>query len=249
MALPLLEREITINIDGDLISKPYIELTLKLLEMFNIFYVNNNFKSFSLKNIEDLYLCDKELIIEPDASSASYFFAAAAINGEITIENLNQNSIQGDIKFLDYLSQMGASVSYKKNSISVKKDKSLSGGIFDCINIPDAAMSLAVLGLFTNEPVKLINIKSWKVKETDRILAMANELTKLGAKVEFDNNSIQVSRGLTFKDNIKIDTYNDHRMAMSFSLASFLGDITINDPGCVNKTYPDYFNDFEEYIS
>lgn len=248
MALPLLEKKIIINIDGELISKPYIELTLKLLEKFNIFYTNNDFKSFALINTEALYLCNQEITIEPDASSASYFFAAAAINGEITIENLNQNSIQGDIKFLNCLELMGASVTYKKNSISVKKEKNLSGGIFDCINIPDAAMSLAVLGLFTSNPVKLINIKSWKVKETDRILAMANELKKLGAQVEFDDNSIQIFKGLTFKNDSKINTYNDHRMAMSFSLASFLGDITINDPECVNKTYPNYFNDFKAYV-
>ena len=140
---------------------------------------------------------------------------------------------------------MGAFVTYNNNSIVVKKASTLSGGQFDCIAIPDAAMTLATMGLFTDSPVELFNIKSWKVKETDRIVAMENELRKFGATVSSTDNSLKVTPPSKILDNVSVQTYDDHRIAMCFSLACLANkSVEIQDPGCVNKTYPNFFDDF-----
>jgi 3-phosphoshikimate 1-carboxyvinyltransferase len=247
MAAPMLNKDIEIIVDGDLISKPYIDITLSLLKMFNVTYTNNNYRSFKyFFSKENTYSYNKKYInVEPDASSASYFFAAAAISGSIEVKGLNQASIQGDIKFLDFIKKMGAQVQYLDNSIKVSMASELLGGEFDCIAIPDAAMTIAVMALFAKSPVKLINIKSWKVKETDRIIAMKNELEKFGAFVSTTENTIEINPPQKIKNNVKVETYNDHRMAMCFSLTCLAGVTTIiHDPECVKKTYPNYFKDF-----
>lgn len=247
MAAPMLNKDIEIIVDGDLISKPYIDITLSLLKMFNITYTNNNYRSFKyIFSKENTYSYNKKYInVEPDASSASYFFAAAAISGSIEVKGLNQASIQGDIKFLDFIKKMGAQVKYLDNSIKVSMASELLGGEFDCIAIPDAAMTIAVMALFAKSPVKLINIKSWKVKETDRIIAMKNELEKFGAFVLITENTIEINPPQKIKNNVKVETYNDHRIAMCFSLTCLAGVTTIiHDPECVKKTYPNYFKDF-----
>ena len=253
MAVPLLGEDFKLNIDGELISKPYVDITLKLLKLFNVNYINHNYSSFEFycNNNSKLYSLDRQSIdIEPDASSASYFFAAAALSGNVRVEGLNKDSIQGDIQFLDVLTKMGADITYNNNSIDVNKATKLVGGQFDCIAIPDAAMTLATMGLFTSSPVELFNINSWKVKETDRIIAMENELRKFGATVTSTDNSLKITPPKKILDNVSVHTYDDHRIAMCFSLVCLANkSVEIQDPECVNKTYPNFFNDFLKLLS
>jgi len=248
IAGPISNNEFNIKVIGDLISKPYIDITLKLLTKFNIFYNNDNWRLFSLKK-DSIYRNPTKIFIEGDASSASYFFAAASIAGSIEIKGINKDSIQGDLRFLDIISKMGAKIEYKSESIKVSKASNLKGLEIDCIEIPDAAMTLAIMAVFADKPTKLKNIGSWRVKETDRILAMDNELTKMGVEVSTTHDSMTIFPKKQLNDNICIETYNDHRIAMCFSLFCLKNlNITIQDPKCVNKTYPDYFNDLKSVI-
>ena len=248
IAGPISNNEFNIEVIGDLISKPYIDITLKLLTKFNIFYNNDNWRLFSLKK-DSVYRNPTKIFVEGDASSASYFFAAASLAGSIEIEGINKDSIQGDLKFLDIISKMGAKIEYKSDSIQVSKASNLKGLEIDCIEIPDAAMTLAIMAVFADKPTKLKNIGSWRVKETDRILAMDNELTKMGVEVSTTHDSMTIFPQKQLNDNISIETYNDHRIAMCFSLFCLKNlNITIQDPNCVNKTYPDYFKDLKSVI-
>ena len=248
IAGPISNNEFNIEVVGDLISKPYIDITLKLLTKFNIFYNNDNWRLFSLKK-DSVYRNPTKIFVEGDASSASYFFAAASLAGSIEIKGVTKDSIQGDLKFLDIISKMGAKIEYKSDSIQVSRASSLKGLEIDCIEIPDAAMTLAIMAVFADKPTKLKNIGSWRVKETDRILAMNNELTKMGVEVSTTHDSMTVFPQKQLNDNISIKTYNDHRMAMCFSLFCLKNlNITIQDPNCVNKTYPDYFKDLKSVI-
>ena len=248
IAGPISNNEFNIEVIGDLISKPYIDITLKLLTKFNIFYNNDNWRLFSLKK-DSVYRNPTKIFVEGDASSASYFFAAASLAGSIEIKGVNKDSIQGDLKFLDIISKMGAKIEYKSDSIQVSKASNLKGLEIDCIEIPDAAMTLAIMAVFADKPTKLKNIGSWRVKETDRILAMDNELTKMGVKVSTTHDSMTIFPQKQLNDNISIETYNDHRIAMCFSLFCLKNlNITIQDPNCVNKTYPDYFKDLKSVI-
>ena len=248
IAGPISNNEFNIEVIGDLISKPYIDITLKLLTKFNIFYNNDNWRLFSLKK-DSVYRNPTKIFIEGDASSASYFFAAAALAGSIEIKGINKNSIQGDLKFLGIISKMGVKIEYKSDSIQVTKASGLKGLEIDCIEIPDAAMTLAIMAVFADKPTKLKNIGSWRVKETDRILAMDNELTKMGVEVSTTHDSMTIFPQKQLNDNISIETYNDHRIAMCFSLFCLKNlNITIQDPNCVNKTYPDYFKDLKSVI-
>ena len=248
IAGPISNNEFNIEVIGDLVSKPYIDITLKLLTKFNIFYNNDNWRLFSLKK-DSVYRNPTKIFVEGDASSASYFFAAASLAGSIEIKAINKDSIQGDLKFLDIISKMGAKVEYKSDSIQVSKASNLKGLEIDCIEIPDAAMTLAIMAVFADKPTKLKNIGSWRVKETDRILAMDNELTKMGVEVSTTHDSMTIFPQKQLNDNISIETYNDHRIAMCFSLFCLKNlNITIQDPNCVNKTYPDYFKDLKSVI-
>ena len=217
IAGPILNNEFNIEVIGDLISKPYIDITLKLLTKFNIFYNNDNWRLFSLKK-DSIYRNPTKIFVEGDASSASYFFAAASLAGSIELKGINKDSIQGDLKFLDIISKMGAKIEYKSDSIQVSKASNLKGLEIDCIEIPDAAMTLAIMAVFADRPTKLKNIGSWRVKETDRILAMNNELTKMGVEVSTTHDSMTIFPQKQLNDNISIETYNDHRIAMCFSL-------------------------------
>ena len=248
IAGPISNNEFNIEVIGDLISKPYIDITLKLLKKFNIFYNNDNWRLFSLKK-DSIYRNPTKIFVEGDASSASYFFAAASLAGSIEIKGITKDSIQGDLKFLDIISKMGAKIEYKSDSIQVSKASNLKGLEIDCIEIPDAAMTLAIMAVFADKPTKLKNIGSWRVKETDRILAMDNELTKMGVEVSTTHDSMTIFPQKQLNDNISIETYNDHRVAMCFSLFCLKNlNITIQDPNCVNKTYPDYFKDLKSVI-
>jgi len=248
MAMPLTKKEVVIEIEGDLISKPYIDITLNLMARFGIHVKKIDWKHFVIPGSSS-YVSPGEIFVEGDASSASYFLAAGALAGDIEVKGIGRNSIQGDVKFAEALVLMGADINILEASIQIKKVAALQAINLDCNHIPDAAMTLAVLALFAKGTTKLLNIGSWRVKETDRIKAMATELRKLGAAVTEGNDFIEITPPLKIKEHVEIDTYDDHRMAMCFSLVSLKNiPITINDPACVNKTFPTYFEVLESIV-
>ena len=255
MSLPLVAKnEICIEVIGDLISKPYIDITLKLMNRFGVDVRNDNWQKFYISaNDGQPYSSPGTLYVEGDASSASYFLAAGAISeGPVRVTGVGRNSIQGDVAFAEALNQMGANVMAGDDWIEVRGVDTPSGRLqgieLNCLAIPDAAMTLAVAALFAEGSTKLTGIASWKVKETDRIAAMANELRKVGAIVDAGDDYIQITPPKRWQSPVQgIDTYDDHRMAMCFSLAA-LGPlkIRINDPACVAKTFPEYFKEFSK---
>jgi len=248
MAIPLTKKEVSIEIVGDLISKPYIGITLNLMNRFGVQVKKIDWQYFVIPGSGG-YVSPGEIFVEGDASSASYFLAAGALAGDIEVKGIGKNSIQGDIKFTEALTLMGAEIQILEGSIKASKASTLQAINLDCNHIPDAAMTLAVLALFANGTTKLHNIGSWRVKETDRIKAMATELKKFGAEVVEGEDFIEITPPLHIKENIEIDTYDDHRMAMCFSLVSLKNiPIIINDPACVNKTFPTYFEVLESIV-
>jgi 3-phosphoshikimate 1-carboxyvinyltransferase len=243
MALPLLGQTVSVEVVGELISKPYIEITLAMMARFGVTVERQGWQRFVVFGGQR-YKSPGVIYVEGDASSASYFLAAGAIGGgQVRIEGVGSESIQGDVRFADALALMGAQIEQGANWMEARGPKSghLKAIDLDCNHIPDAAMTLAVAALFAEGPTTLRNIASWRVKETDRIAAMATELRKLGATVEEGADFIRI----TPSEQIKfatIGTYDDHRMAMCFSLAALGGaGVRINDPVCVAKTFPDYF--------
>ena len=261
MALPLVAGQaVRIEVIGELISRPYIDITLKLMARFGVDVVCPDTQSFIIpqKTSEVVYRSPGELSVEGDASSASYFLALGAIgSGPVRVLGVGKDSIQGDVAFADALALMGANITASEDWIEVSGVKNASGKLngitMDCTEIPDAAMTLAVAALFAEGPTRLNNIASWRVKETDRIAAMATELTKLGATIEEGADYIVVnapSKGHWKSPSEGIDTYDDHRMAMCFSLAAFGPNaLQINDPNCVAKTFPTYFAQFAKVVS
>ena len=248
MAMPLTKKEVVIEIVGDLISKPYIDITLNLMARFGIHVKKIGWENFIIPG-SSKYVSPGEIFVEGDASSASYFLAAGALAGDIEVKGIGKNSIQGDVKFAEALELMGADINILEGSIQASKVETLQAITLDCNHIPDAAMTLAVLALFAKGATKLFNIGSWRVKETDRIKAMATELRKLGATVIEGKDFIEITPPLRIKEHVEIDTYDDHRMAMCFSLVSLKNiPITINDPACVNKTFPTYFEVLESIV-
>jgi 3-phosphoshikimate 1-carboxyvinyltransferase len=247
MALPLTGAGATVEVAGELISKPYIDITLMLMARFGVNVEQDGWRAFRIP-AGVRYRSPGTVFVEGDASAASYFLAAGAIaGGPVRVEGVGRDSIQGDVRFAEALQAMGASIEMGPNWIEAQAPASgrLKALDLDCNHIPDAAMTLAVAALFAEGTTRLSNIASWRVKETDRIAAMATELRKLGATVEEGADYIAVSGGLTFVPNAVIDTYDDHRMAMCLSLACLGGvPVRINDPKCVNKTFPDYFERF-----
>ena len=254
MALPLLARTqaITIDVQGELISKPYIHITLELLARFGIRVKNHGWQRFVIP-AGSRYQSPGAIHVEADASSASYFIALGAIatgdNGQksIKIEGVGLDSIQGDIRFAEAAQAMGAVVTGGPNWLQVQRGAwPLKAIDLDCNHIPDAAMTLAAMALYANGTTTLRNIASWRVKETDRIAAMACELRKLGATVEEGADFIRITPPASVQDwqAASIHTYDDHRVAMCFSLAAFNPaglPVRIEDPQCVAKTFPDYF--------
>ena len=254
MALPLTGKAATIEVVGELISKPYIEITLNLMRRFGIEVARDGWRAFHIPAAR--YTSPGVMAVEGDASSASYFLAAGALGGgPLRIEGVGRASIQGDVKFIEALARMGANISAGDNWIEVRgTDDNPRGAKLRAIDadfnhIPDAAMTIAVLALFADGPSTLRNIASWRVKETDRIAAMAAELRKLGAAVEEGADYLRITPPAQLTPNAAIDTYDDHRMAMCFSLAAFGGvPVRINDPACVNKTFPEYFQAFSRLV-
>jgi 3-phosphoshikimate 1-carboxyvinyltransferase len=257
MALPLaaLDRAITIEVVGELISKPYIEITLNLLARYGIAVERQGWERFVIP-AGSRYQSPGSIHVEADASSASYFIALGAIaqGTGIRVNGVGGDSIQGDIRFVDAAQLMGAQVTSGPNWLEITRGAwPLKGITLDCNHIPDAAMTLAVMALYADGPTTLTNIASWRVKETDRIVAMATECRKLGATVEEGPDWIKVfpltngahaSAAQGQWKAASIHTYDDHRVAMCFSLAAFNADrvpVRIEDPKCVAKTFPDYF--------
>ena len=250
LALPLVaSRDITIEVIGELISRPYVEITLNLLARFGIAVQRDGWQRFTIP-AGSRYRSPGDIHVEGDASSASYFIALGAIaagaagqNG-IEVLGVGAESMQGDICFIDAARLMGAHIETKANSVTVRRGAwPLKAIDLDCNHIPDAAMTLAVMALYADGPSTLRNIASWRVKETDRIAAMACELRKLGAEVQEGADYLRVAPPVRWK-TAPIHTYDDHRVAMCFSLAAFNParlPVRILDPKCVAKTFPDYF--------
>lgn len=241
MVAPLLQTDTTIEIEGELVSKPYIDITLNIMSRFGVEVQNNNYQSFTVKGNQS-YQAVEKYMVEGDASSASYFLAAGAIKGgEVTVHGVGKLSVQGDKHFADVLEKMGAEVSWSDESITVV-GRELTAVDMDMNHIPDAAMTIATTALFAKGTTTIRNIYNWRVKETDRLTAMATELRKVGAEVVEGEDYISITPPKSLK-HAEIDTYNDHRVAMCFSLVA-LSDtpVTINDPKCTAKTFPDYFD-------
>lgn len=243
MAAPFCNDDLEIVIDGELVSKPYILITLDVMARFGIEVDNDNYQRFTVK-AGQRYVSPGAIMVEGDASSASYFLAAAAIaGGKVRVHGVGTDSVQGDAQFAEVLEHMGAKIVRGDTWTEVSRDE-LYGVDVDLNHIPDAAMTIATTALFAQGETAIRNIANWRVKETDRLAAMATELRKLGAEVEEGEDYIVINPPAKIRA-ATIDTYNDHRMAMCFSLAAF-GDspITINDPGCTSKTFPTYFDLF-----
>ncbi|HVY22870.1 MAG TPA: 3-phosphoshikimate 1-carboxyvinyltransferase [Steroidobacteraceae bacterium] len=252
MALPTTGVETVVEVIGELISKPYIEITLRLMEQFGVHVKREGWNRFVIPG-NQRYMSPGVIYVEGDASSASYFLAAGAIGGgPVRVEGVGRNSIQGDVAFAQALEKIGAKIMMGDNWIeaSAPTGKKLQAFDMDFNQIPDAAMTLAVAALFCDGPCRLTNIGSWRVKETDRIAAMATELRKVGAVVEEGADWLKVTPPASLIPNAAIDTYDDHRMAMCFSLVALGGaPVRINDPKCVAKTFPDYFKVFGSVTS
>ena len=243
MALPLTGETVAVDVVGELISKPYIEITLATMARFGVQVQRDGWQRFTVQ-AGSRYVSPGTIYVEGDASSASYFLALGAIGGgPVRVEGVGRDSIQGDVRFSEALAKMSAEIEMGPNWMEARAPKSgLVAVDLDCNHIPDAAMTLATTALFAKGTTRLRNIASWRVKETDRIAAMAAELRKLGAVVEEGEDWISVTpAGLK---SAAIDTYDDHRMAMCFSFAAFGTPLRINDPKCVAKTFPDYFERF-----
>lgn len=257
MTLPLVRSksgEIVVEVQGELISKPYIDITMRLMARFGMTVEREDWQRFTVP-AGVRYKSPGSIVVEGDASSASYFLAAGALaGGPVRVEGVGRASIQGDVAFADALTRMGANVTMGDDWIEVRGVGHDHGKLealdMDCNLIPDAAMTIAVAALFAKGATTLRNIGSWRVKETDRIAAMATELRKLGATIEEGEDYLKVVPPARLTPNAAIDTYDDHRMAMCFSLVALGGvPVRINDPKCVGKTFPDYFDRFKTLVA
>ncbi|MBW8889675.1 MAG: 3-phosphoshikimate 1-carboxyvinyltransferase [Fibrobacteres bacterium] len=243
MTLPLCQGPVEVEVEGALVSAPYVDLTLRIMETFGVTVINDRFRRFSHPGSR-AYVSPGRYEVEPDASSASYFLAAGAIaGGPVEVRGIGKDSLQGEARFATMLERMGAKVEYGRDFIRVA-GAPLKGIDADMDLMSDTGMTLAVAALFAQGPTLIRNIGNWRVKETDRIRAMATELRKVGAIAEEGPDWLRIEPPATLR-GAEIDTYQDHRMAMCFSLVSLGGvPVTIRDPGCVRKTYPGYFEAF-----
>jgi 3-phosphoshikimate 1-carboxyvinyltransferase len=251
LALPLTKQDAVIRVDGELVSRPYVEITLNLMARFGVNVTRDGWREFRLAK-GSRYRSPGRITVEGDASGASYFLAAGAIGGgPVRVNGVGRDSIQGDVRFSDALVALGAQIDIDNEWIQARVPErgQLKAFDLDLNHIPDAAMTLAVVALFCDGTCKLRNIANWRVKETDRLAAMATELRKLGALVKEGEDSLEITPPDKFTAGACIDTYDDHRIAMCFSLAALSGvAVRINDPNCVAKTYPQYFEHFARLI-
>ena len=257
MASPIiakhLNQAVEIEVEGELISKPYIAITLNLMKRFGVTVDNQAWQRYII-SADAEYISPGEVWVEGDASSASYFFALGLLaGGPIRVRGINKQSIQGDILFADFVQRIGAQIEYGSDYVEVS---AVQEGLFPRVNafdedfnlIPDAAMTAAVLALYADGPCMLRNIASWRVKETDRLDAMHAELEKIGATIESGPDYLKITPPANWQ-SATIETYDDHRMAMCFSLAVFGGmGVRIMDPACVNKTFPTYFEEYKQLL-
>lgn len=242
MAAPYANSDVELIVEGTLISQPYVEMTLAVMKSFGVHVDNDGFQRFHIAANQRYAACD--YTIEPDASAASYFWGAAAITGgRITVEGLSRQSLQGDVEFCDCLAQMGCEVEYREDAVTVTGG-TLKGITVDMNAISDTVQTLAAVALFAEGPTTITNVGHIRHKETDRIGDLACELRKLGADVQESADGLRITPGNLH--GAEIDTYDDHRMAMSLALVGLGVDgVTINDPGCTAKTYPRFFDDLE----
>jgi len=244
MASPMAQNDMHISIEGELVSKPYIDITLDIMRIFGVDVINENYEKFIVKAGQK-YRAVETFMVEGDASSASYFLAAAAIKGgTVKVTGIGKNSVQGDVAFADVLEKMGAKVKWGDDFVAVSRGE-LNAVDMDFNHIPDAAMTIATTALFAKGTTTLRNIYNWRVKETDRLYAMATELRKVGAEVEEGEDYLTITPPEQLQ-HAAIDTYDDHRMAMCFSLLALDPvSVTINEPECTAKTFPNYFEVLE----
>ena len=244
LAAPMAKDDMTISIIGELVSKPYIDITIHIMKEFGVDVVNYNYEKFTIKGGQTYKAIDS-FMVEGDASSASYFLAAAAIKGgSVKVTGIGKKSVQGDVAFAEVLEKMGAKVEWGDDFVSVTKGE-LNAVDMDFNHIPDAAMTIATTALFAKGTTILRNIYNWRVKETDRLFAMATELRKVGAEVEEGEDYLKITPPSQLK-HAAIDTYDDHRIAMCFSLLALDPvSVTINEPECTAKTFPTYFDVLE----
>ncbi|MDR2164883.1 MAG: bifunctional 3-phosphoshikimate 1-carboxyvinyltransferase/cytidylate kinase [Zoogloeaceae bacterium] len=252
LALPLTGAATTVEVEGELISRPYVRITLDLMARFGVTAARQGWQSFHIP-ARARYRTPGVFHVEGDASSASYFLALGAIGATaaapVRVEGVGHASIQGDTRFADALAEMGAAIETEEHAMRAHAPASgLNGIALDCNHIPDAAMTLATTALFARGKTTLSNIASWRVKETDRIAAMARELGKLGARVEEGADFLSILPPDAPRPAI-IDTYDDHRMAMCLALAAFGAPVRINNPECTAKTFPDFFPRFRELVT
>ena len=240
MMAPAATRSVDLKVQGELVSKPYVEMTLSMMRDFGVSIETNSLTRFALPSQRySARLYD----IEPDASAASYFFGAAAVTGgSITVKGLTRNALQGDVHFVDALEQMGCRVEESEDAITVHGADELRGIEIDMNAISDTAQTLAAVSVFATSPTTIRNVGHMRHKETDRVDAVATELKRLGIDVEVFNDGLRIHPGSV--NRAEVQTYNDHRMAMSFSLIGLrVAGIRVADPGCTAKTYPHYFDD------
>lgn len=244
MTAPLAESDLEIEIMGDLVSKPYIDITLAMMKDFGVNVENHHYQRFLVKG-NQRYVAPQSYLVEGDASSASYFLAAGAIKGRVKVTGIGKNSIQGDRFFADVLEKMGAKITWGDDFIQAEQGE-LRGIDMDMNHIPDAAMTIATTALFAKGETIIRNIYNWRVKETDRLSAMAAELRKIGAEVKEGQDFIRIQPlALDKFQHAEIETYNDHRMAMCFALVALSNTpVTILDPKCTAKTFPTFFDEF-----
>jgi len=241
MVAPYARSSIEIELTTELNSKPYVDMTISIMKDFGVGIERQGYECFTVHPAS--YTPLSTFQIESDASAASYFFAAPAVcGGTVKVDNILRNSIQGDIAFLDLLQQMGCAIEEVDNSIQVTRTTELKGIDVDMRDIPDTAQTLAAIAPFANSPTRIRGIASARVKETDRVSATCNELKRLGVQVDEHEDGMTIYPCQTFQP-ANIQTYNDHRMAMSFSLIGLCFDgVTIENPSCISKTFPDYFD-------
>jgi len=244
MVAPYAQSPIEIELTTDLNSKPYVDMTIAIMKEFGVEIGRQDYSKFTIH--PTFYSPLSTYSIESDASAASYFFAAPAIcGGTVRVENISRKSVQGDIGFLEVLQQIGCGVTESNNSITVHRPSSIVGIDIDMRDIPDTAQTLAAVAPFANSPTRIRGIASARIKETDRVHATCTELKRLGVQVEEHEDGMTIYPCQTFNPS-NVQTYNDHRMAMAFSLIGLRFDgVTIENPSCVSKTFPNYFEVLE----
>ena len=249
MLLPFLGEDAQLSLTGEIVSEPYIALTVAMMGAFGVTVERPEQRVFRVVGKQH-YRSPKQYWIEGDASSASYFLAAGAIaGGPVTVHGVGTESLQGDKQFAEVLAAMGANVEWQPRSISVSAGANgLQGGIFDLNHIPDAAMTIATTALFATGSTEIRNVANWRLKETDRLHAMATELRKTGAEVAEGEDWLRITPPLDIQ-HAQIATYDDHRMAMCFALLTFAKNgVSIEDPNCCRKTYPHFFSDLSAIV-